>query len=134
MLCAVLCVSVRDVDKTMLTKLRRSFRRKRASYCVNCGHVEKACYHQEYENVEFHAAATPSSVGGSLNNQNNNQGGGTMVAHDLKWLDLQAHRQRTKKILNADANNSAAAADVYYSNACTASDPYEEAIYSVPQV
>ena len=55
----------------MFQRLRRSFRRKKASYCINCGHVSKECYHQEYENVFF---------GGSDN--------GTQRADELKWLDL----------------------------------------------
>ena len=55
----------------MFQRLRRSFRRKKASYCINCGHVAKECYHQEYENVFF---------GGSDN--------GTQKADELKWLDL----------------------------------------------
>ena len=56
----------------MFQRLRRSFRRKKASYCINCGHVSKECYHQEYENLSY-----PS--GGQ---------GGTQTADDLKWLDL----------------------------------------------
>ncbi len=34
----------------MLQRLRRSMRRKKASYCVNCGHSERDCYHGEYAN------------------------------------------------------------------------------------
>ena len=56
----------------MFQRLRRSFRRKKASYCINCGHVSKECYHQEYENLCY-------SSGGQ---------GGTQTADDLKWLDL----------------------------------------------
>lgn len=40
---------------SMLSRIRRSFRRKKESYCINCGHVTKSCYHSKdaYENVEF---------------------------------------------------------------------------------
>ena len=96
----------------MLTKLRRSFRRKKASYCVNCGHVARPCYHQEYENMMFHN-------GPPLNNQSCN--GGTMVANDLKWLDL--NRQSEPKVMNADAIN------VY-----TLDPASNDVIYSLPQV
>ena len=60
----------------MFQRLRRSFRRKKASYCINCGHVSKECYHQEYENVFF---------GGSES--------GTQRADELKWLDLDYVKQ-----------------------------------------
>lgn len=46
----------------MLQRIRRSFRRKKASYCVNCGHVSKDCYHKEYENVEFNHQANRASL------------------------------------------------------------------------
>lgn len=64
----------------MFQRLRRSFRRKKASYCINCGHVSKDCYHQEYENVFF---------GGSEN--------GTQRADELKWLDLDYAKQHQQK-------------------------------------
>lgn len=40
---------------SMFSRIRRSFRRKKESYCINCGHVTKSCYHSKdvYENVEF---------------------------------------------------------------------------------
>ena len=40
---------------SMLGRIRRSFRRKKESYCINCGHVTKSCSHNRdvYENVEF---------------------------------------------------------------------------------
>ena len=63
----------------MLQRLRRSFRRKKASYCINCGHVSKECYHQEYENLVF--------VSGS----------GTQKADDLKWLDLDYMQQQHQR-------------------------------------
>ena len=52
---------------SMFSRIRRSFRRKKESYCINCGHVTKSCYHSKdvYENVEF-------------NNKDD----------FLKWLDL----------------------------------------------
>ena len=64
----------------MFQRLRRSFRRKKASYCINCGHVSKECYHQEYENVYF---------GGSDN--------GTQRADELKWLDLDYAKQQQEQ-------------------------------------
>ena len=64
----------------MFQRLRRSFRRKKASYCINCGHVSKDCYHQEYENVFF---------GGSEN--------GTQRADELKWLDLDYAKQQQQQ-------------------------------------
>jgi hypothetical protein len=64
----------------MFQRLRRSFRRKKASYCINCGHVSKECYHQEYENVSF---------GGSDN--------GTQRADELKWLDLDFVKQQQQQ-------------------------------------
>ena len=68
----------------MFQRLRRSFRRKKASYCINCGHVSKECYHQEYENTLF---------GGSEN--------GTQRADELKWLDLDfVKQQRHERICN----------------------------------
>ena len=65
----------------MFQRLRRSFRRKKASYCINCGHVSKECYHQEYENVFF---------GGSES--------GTQRADELKWLDLDYVKQHQQMI------------------------------------
>ena len=40
---------------SVFSRIRRSFRRKKESYCINCGHVTKNCYHSKdiYENVEF---------------------------------------------------------------------------------
>ena len=40
---------------SMFSRIRRSFRKKKESYCINCGHVTKSCYHSKdvYENVEF---------------------------------------------------------------------------------
>ena len=119
----------------MLTKLRRSFRRKKASYCVNCGPVERACYHQEYENIDFHNNSTAT-----LNNQVSAPGqssAGTMVASELRWMDVQAHhramsaaagteRHTVKKIMNCDAQNNMYST---YDDVCT-----NEAVYSLPQV
>ena len=72
-----------------------------------------------------------------LNSSNNQQppqdgvgggGGGTMVASELSWLDVQAQNryERTKKVLNCDAQNNLYAYDDPYSN--------PEAVYSLPQV
>ncbi len=62
----------------MLQRIRRSFRRKKASYCINCGHVSKDCYHQEYENVDFKQEP--------LNNANVENH--LPKADDLKWLNI----------------------------------------------
>ena len=51
----------------MFQRIRRSFRKKKASHCINCGHTSKTCYHQEYENIDINAQ--------------------TKSDH-LKWLDL----------------------------------------------
>lgn len=51
----------------MLQRIRRSFRRKKASVCINCGHADRQCYHKEYENINILAQAK---------------------ADHLKWLDL----------------------------------------------
>ena len=32
---------------SVFNRIRRSFRRKRESYCINCGHVTKNCYHSK---------------------------------------------------------------------------------------
>jgi hypothetical protein len=32
---------------SVFSRIRRSFRRKRESYCINCGHVTKSCYHNK---------------------------------------------------------------------------------------
>ena len=38
----------------MIQRFRRSFRKKKASVCINCQHSSKNCYHaQEYENIKF---------------------------------------------------------------------------------
>ena len=36
----------------MFQRIRRSFRKKKASVCINCGHVNAQCYHKEYENIK----------------------------------------------------------------------------------
>ena len=78
----------------MFQRIRRSFRRKKASYCINCGHVSKECYHQEYENVDFSQNSQTNrdhhdSV--NLNAPNdipNNLRGPKTASDQLKWLDL----------------------------------------------
>lgn len=64
----------------MFQRLRRSFRRKKATYCINCGHVEKGCYHKEYENMIFEP--------------------GTQRADELKWLDLDYRSQPGALLVN----------------------------------
>jgi len=43
----------------MFQRLRRSIRRKKASYCVNCGRVDSGCCDRnewpDYENHNFHS-------------------------------------------------------------------------------
>ncbi len=51
----------------MIQRIRRSFRKKKASVCINCGHANRDCYHKEYENIENFEKAK---------------------ADQLKWLDL----------------------------------------------
>ena len=66
-------------------RIRRSFRRKKESYCISCGSVSRSCQHDRngasdnYENVEF------------VNNKEDL----------LKWLDLD---------LSHGINNNSAAA------------------------
>ena len=55
----------------MIQRFRRSFRKKKASVCINCDHTTKECYHKEYENIKEFAP---------LNN--------TKINDNLKWLDL----------------------------------------------
>lgn len=55
----------------MIQRIRRSFRKKKASVCINCGHTSRDCYHKEYENIKDLAQSK---------------------ADHLKWLDLD-HQQ-----------------------------------------
>ena len=71
----------------MLQRIRRSFRKKKASYCINCGHVSRECYHQEYENVDFKETQPASPA---------------PKTDDLKWLDLD---YRTNNVLHHNAVN-----------------------------
>ncbi len=41
----------------MFQKLRRSMRRKKASYCINCGHWERDCFHHHGDHIQSGAAA-----------------------------------------------------------------------------
>jgi hypothetical protein len=87
---------VQKSKKKMFQRIRRSFRRKKASYCINCGHVSRECYHQEYENVDFKETQQPNTFDSKETQQANmfdsketqqanNEGSKT---DDLKWLDL----------------------------------------------
>ena len=78
----------------MFQRIRRSFRKKKASYCINCGHVSRECYHQEYENVDFKETHQPNDFK-ETHQPNNFDCGETQQANndvsktdDLKWLDL----------------------------------------------
>ena len=51
---------------SMFHRIRRSFRRKKAVYCVNCGHIERNCYHGDYENVVIDRAGGSGSNEGPL--------------------------------------------------------------------
>ena len=66
----------------MLQRIRRSFRRKKASYCINCGHVSKDCYHKEYENVDFRQEQQLND------NDCVDIDSRVPKTDDLKWLDL----------------------------------------------
>ena len=70
----------------MIQRFRRSFRKKKATVCINCQHSTKNCVHaQEYENINF-------------SNNKNNQGGIQKGSQEdkekadelLKWLDLDS--------------------------------------------
>ena len=70
----------------MIQRFRRSFRKKKATVCINCQHSTKNCVHaQEYENINF-------------SNNKNNQGGTQKGSQEdkekadelLKWLDLDS--------------------------------------------
>ena len=52
---AVMSEQQQRTKVSVFSRIRRSFRRKKESYCINCGHVTKNCYHSKdiYENVEF---------------------------------------------------------------------------------
>jgi hypothetical protein len=103
----------------MLQRIRRSFRKKKASYCINCGHVSRECYHQEYENVDFSETQQASAA----------------KADDLKWLDLDyrftvlQHNavNRVQRQLMEDAPRSARPRSLVYSN-----DYVELPTYSIP--
>ena len=84
---------------SVFSRIRRSFRRKRESYCINCGHVTKACYHNKdvYENVEF-----------GNNGKDATAAKEEMMSKEelLKWLDLDyaadasvQHRQNNNKVI-----------------------------------
>ena len=81
---------------SVFSRIRRSFRRKRETYCINCGHVTKGCYHgkEAYENVEF-------------GNKDDLLAKEELMNKDdlLKWLDLDYsqvhavnHRQNNNKV------------------------------------
>ena len=136
----------------MLTKLRRSFRRKKASYCVNCGHVERACYHQEYENVEFQngssGSASPNPLSSvlvddnhqvyTLNNRRDLNNGGTMVASELRWLpsygpEVTQHDQLNNRV-NRNVLNTFDQPIQNMHSSYDVDDPCHEVVYSLPQV
>ena len=69
----------------MIQRFRRSFRKKKASVCINCQHSSKNCVHaQEYENIHF----------SNNKNQNNSQQKSIQDKEKadelLKWLDLDS--------------------------------------------
>ena len=71
----------RSKKSSIVSRIRRSFRRKKESYCISCGHVTKSCPHsretEDYENVEY---CNKDDI--------------------LKWLDLDvSHQGITNKTL-----------------------------------
>ena len=62
----------------MFQRIRRSFRKKKASVCINCGHSNRECYHKEYENIKDFE-------------QNK--------ADQLKWLDLDFQNANNVPVL-----------------------------------
>ena len=69
----------------MFQRIRRSFRKKKASVCINCGHANRECYHKEYENIKDLA-------------QNK--------ADQLKWLDLDFQNANSVPVLPNNLNTS----------------------------
>ena len=69
----------------MFQRIRRSFRRKKASVCINCGHSGHECYHKEYENI-YNVA------------QNK--------ADQLKWLDLDFQNANSVPVVPNNLNNT----------------------------
>ena len=69
----------------MFQRIRRSFRKKKASVCINCGHANRECYHKEYENIKDLA-------------QNK--------ADQLKWLDLDFQNANSVPVLPNNLNNT----------------------------
>jgi hypothetical protein len=76
----------------MFQRIRRSFRKKKASYCINCGHTTRDCYHKEYENIN------DLSVNSSEAEQ------ATKSDH-LKWLDLDLMNQNQSSAVTRAPNN-----------------------------
>ena len=62
----------------MFQRIRRSFRKKKASVCINCGHANRECYHKEYENIKDLAQTK---------------------ADQLKWLDLDFQNANNVPVL-----------------------------------
>ena len=69
----------------MFQRIRRSFRKKKASVCINCGHANRECYHKEYENIKDLA-------------QNK--------ADQLKWLDLDFQNANSVPVVPNNLNNT----------------------------
>ena len=72
----------------MIQRFRRSFRKKKASVCINCQHSAKDCYHaQEYENIKFkngEKAVQEKEKAEEL----------------LKWLDLDSKSNNSTAVPN----------------------------------
>ena len=62
----------------MFQRIRRSFRKKKASVCINCGHSNRECYHKEYENIKDFEQTK---------------------ADQLKWLDLDFQNANNVPVL-----------------------------------
>ena len=85
-------------------RIRRSFRRKKESYCISCGAVTKSCQHSGSQ-FERGRGGAAGEVGGEKNNYENLE----FVNNKedlLKWLDLD--------LSHGINNNSAAALRLRY--------------------
>ena len=80
-------------------RIRRSFRRKKESYCISCGAVTKSCQHSDNRNFERARDIERSNQYENLEFVNNKE-------DLLKWLDLD--------LSHGINNNSAAALRLRY--------------------
>ena len=84
-------------------RIRRSFRRKKESYCISCGAVTKSCQHS---GNQFERGRGVGDVGSSEKNNYENLDFVNNKEDLLKWLDLD--------LSHGINNNSAAALRLRY--------------------